>query len=92
MTPEHITPDDHQAFVDAKRQKRMQMVDKYPADIRVLIHDYGLSVVKAHMDLGVTKARHIRHLVETTLDEFSPTRGACSSQGIRRAPGSEREI
>lgn len=32
--------------------------------------------------VGVT-ARHIRHLVETVLDEFSPTRGSSSSQGLR---------
>lgn len=72
---------EHQAFVDGKRRSRMESVDRLPSDIRPLVHAYGLNVVRAYMDCGVTKARHIRHLVETVLDEFSPTRGSFSQQG-----------
>ena len=35
------------------------------------------------MDVGVEKPKHIRHVVETVLNEFSPTRGSFSAQGIR---------
>lgn len=72
-----------QSYVDAKRRARMEHVDNMPADLRKLVHEYGLPVVKTCMDLGVTKPRHIRHLVETVLDNFSPTRGCYSKQGIR---------
>src|SRR6187551_2330908 len=72
-----------QSWIDAKRAKRMDMIDSYPPEIRELIHAYGLNTVKAFLDQGVTKAKAIRHLVETVLDEFSPTRGSFSSQGQR---------
>lgn len=68
--------------VNRRRLKRMREIDALPKDIRELVHDYGWNVVKSHLDLKITKARHIRHLVETTLNEFSPTRGSYSSQGM----------
>ena len=76
-TPEFIT------FVKAKREARMQKIDALPADIRELVHEYGYHIVNSFMLHGVSKAKHIRHLVETVLDEFSPTRGAYSVQGRR---------
>lgn len=72
-----------QELADCKRQKRMDVIDAYPGPIRELIHDYGLHVVQTLMDVGVTKPKHIRHVVERILDEFSPTRGSYSKQGIR---------
>lgn len=75
--------EEHDAFIAAKRRNRMQMVDRMSPEIRKLVHDYGLNVVKAFMNLGVTTPRHIKHLVETVLDDFSPTRGSYSSQGKR---------
>lgn len=74
---------DFQNAVERRRANRFREIDGLPADVRELVHEYGWSVVKAHIDLGVTKAAHIRHLVETTLNEFSPTRGSFSAQGIR---------
>lgn len=76
-----------QEALDTRRQKRMEAIDALPSDIRDLIHEYGYTIVRAHLDLGVKQAKHIRHLVETTLDEFSPTRGSGSSQGARAARG-----
>lgn len=70
-----------------RREQRMARVDGLPPDIRALVHDYGLNVVQAHLDIGVTKAKHIRHLVETVINEFSPTRGSTSYQGAYRAKG-----
>lgn len=77
------SPEEHQAFVDRKRIARMSEVDRMPSDLRALVNEYGLPVIKSCLDLGVKKPRHIKHLVETILDEFSPTRGSYSQQGIR---------
>ncbi len=49
----------------SRRAARMARVDAMPADVRACVHDYGLTIVDACMQLGVVKARHIRHLVET---------------------------
>ena len=76
-------PPEFIARVAAKREARMQKIDALPADIRELVHEYGYHVVNSFMLHGVPKAKHIRHLVETVLDEFSPTRGAYSVQGRR---------
>jgi hypothetical protein len=51
--------------------------------MRLLVHKYGFTVVKTCMDLGVRQPKHITHLVECILDEFSPTRGSYSKQGVR---------
>jgi len=74
-------PVEHQAFVDAKRAARMAQIDALPPATRDLVHEYGFTVVKPFLELGVTKPRHIRHLVETVLNEFSPTRGSFAHQG-----------
>jgi hypothetical protein len=73
-----------QEVVDAKRSARMAAIDALPPDVRALVHDYGYTVVYTLQSLGITKAKHIRHVVETVLNEFSPTRGSYSSQGIRK--------
>lgn len=61
----------------------MAEVDAHDPAIRSLIHEYGLNVVKTIYGLGVREPRHIKHIVETVLDEFSPTRGTFSNQGTR---------
>jgi hypothetical protein len=80
-------PIEHQEFVDRKRAARMRRVDAMPAELRELVHEYGLPVVRACLDLGVRKPNQIRHLVETILDEFLPTRGSYSKQGLRTEKG-----
>lgn len=77
-------------FVVRKRAARMTAVDKLPVEIRALVHDYGLPAVRALMDVGVTKPNQIKHVVETILDEFSPTRGSFSIQGIRNKSAPEQ--
>ena len=74
-------------IVEHKRRNRMAMVDDMPPDWRQAVHDYGLTIVLAFKECGVKKASHVRHLVETVLDEYSPTRGSNSHQGIRNAKG-----
>lgn len=83
--PSAFDPEEFQASVDRRRGARMAAIDALSAAHRELVHDYGYTVVRACMDCGVVKPKQIRHLVETVLDEFSPTRGSYSSQGTRVA-------
>mgnify|MGYP007100071970 CR=1 FL=1 len=71
----------HMAWVQNKRIARMSKIDELPQGVRALVHEYGYNVVNAFLNIGVTKPNHIKHLVETVLDEFSPTRGSFSNQG-----------
>lgn len=80
------TDEEHQAIAERKSAARMAVIDSLSPDHRKLVHEYSYYVVKAFMDVGVTKPRHIRHLVETVLDEFSPTRGGRSHQGRSTLP------
>ena len=75
--------DEHQEYVDGKRKERMLQIDDLSPELRMLVHDYGWNCVRAFLDCGVARPKRIRHLVETVLNEFSPTRGAYSNQGIR---------
>jgi hypothetical protein len=49
----------------ARCRRRMERVDAMSPELRACVHEYGLTIVDAFVDIGVTKARHIRHLVET---------------------------
>jgi thiamine pyrophosphate-dependent acetolactate synthase large subunit-like protein len=75
--------DDFPEFIAGKRAKRFAHIDAMSPELRALVYEYGLPVVKTLMDVGVTKPRHIRHVVERILDEFSPTRGSYTKQGKR---------
>lgn len=77
--------------LERRRRDRMARIDAMPPDMRELVHKYGLRIVDACTALGITKARHITHLVECVLDEFSPTRGSHSVQGIRTPTNSVEE-
>lgn len=77
--------DEFQRKAEERRVARMDRIDHLPAEMRVLVNEYGYNVVNSFMSHGVTKARSVRHLVETVLDEFSPTRGTGSAQGVRAA-------
>ena len=79
-----LTDDEAKAIIESRRIRRMEHIDSLPPELRACIHDYGFAVVDALMMLNVKKARQIRHVVETVLDEFSPTRGSRSAQGARR--------
>lgn len=74
-------------IIQRRRKERMAKIDNFPKPIRECVHLYGYTVVDMLLSLGIRKPRHIRHIVETILDEFSPTRGSGSSQGIRAAKG-----
>lgn len=68
--------------LDAKRRARMEKIDRLSPALRRVVHAYGWHVVDNFMRCGVTRPGRIRHLVELVLDEFSPTRGSFSKQGI----------
>lgn len=78
-----LSPDEFQSVVQSRRMARMDKIDAMSAEMRALVNEYGFRVVDTHIRLGITKPRHIRHLVETVLDEFSPSRGSPSAQGRR---------
>lgn len=75
-----------QRQVEKRRAARMALIDRMSPEMRELVNEYGFTVVDNLQRLGLTQARHIRHAVETVLNEFSPTRGSRSCQG-RRADG-----
>lgn len=70
------------AGYEKRRVARMDAIDQMTPEMRRLVNEYGYNVVKTLTSCGVTKPKHIRHVVETILNEFSPTRGSFSSQGV----------
>lgn len=87
-----LSHDEFCAAIDRKRAARMSAFDSQTPAVRNLANEYGWTTVDSFLRLGVTNPRHIRHLVETVLNEFSPTRGSHASQGIRRAEGIARDF
>jgi hypothetical protein len=80
---ERPSDSEHLANVTRRRVERMAAIDALTPGQRECVHEYGFNVVRAFMDIGIEKPKHIRHLVETVLNEFSPTRGCFSNQGVR---------
>lgn len=78
-----LDPIDFESMVERKRRNRMARIDAMSPELRALVHEYGLNIVDVFLSYGVKKPARIRHAVETILDEFSPTRGSSSIQGIR---------
>ncbi len=78
-----LSAQEFEAKVQENRCRRMERIDGMAPEMRALVHAYGNTVVETCQQLGVTKPAQIRHLVETILDEFSPTRGSFSRQGKR---------
>jgi hypothetical protein len=66
-----------------RRVSRMDRIDALPQEWRELVHEYGYCLVDAMRCCGIKEVRHVRHLVETVLNELSPIRGSLSSQGAR---------
>lgn len=77
----HCTCGSHDIVLARKRRQRFDQIDSLPPDLRELVHHYGWNIVRAFLDTGISKPANIRHLVETVLDDFSPTRGSRSTQG-----------
>ena len=47
----------------ARLLKRMDRVDAMSVEMRECVHEFGLTIVDACRDLGITQPRQIRHLV-----------------------------
>lgn len=43
----------------------MAQIDAMPAELRALVHEHGYTIVRAFLDCGVTKPKHIQHLIDT---------------------------
>ena len=78
---ENYTDEEFEALVSKRRKDRFETIDNMTPELRELVYDYGLSVVQTALQVGIKKPKQIRHMVETVLNEFSPTRGNFSSQG-----------
>lgn len=53
---------------DAAHQRiiaRMERIDAMAPEVRTVVHEHGLTIVDAFLTCGVTKARHMRHLIAT---------------------------
>lgn len=51
----------------ARSIARMEKVDAMTPEMRILVHEYGLTVVQSFIDLKVDKPRQILHLIKTVL-------------------------
>lgn len=76
--------DDFDHFIALKRAKRFKNIDNLSPELRALANEYGYHVVDNLMRVGVTNPKHITHIIEMILDEFSPTRRSYSKQGLRQ--------
>lgn len=52
-----------------RARKRMARIDAMSAQMRELVHEYGLTIVDAFVQCGVKNPRHIRHLIQTVTDQ-----------------------
>lgn len=75
------TREETEIYAQEKRKIRMKIYDDQCPEVRQLINEYGFTLVHTFSCCGVTKAKHVRHLIERVLDEMSPTRGSGSLQG-----------
>lgn len=66
------TDEEHRAAWLERVYARMDRVDQMPPDVRAVVHDWGLTIVDSFMGSGVKSARHMRHIINTVLNE---TRG-----------------
>jgi hypothetical protein len=62
-----------------RRVQRMEAIDQLPPNLKAVVHDWGWYIVKSFMDCGVTKPKHMRHLIEVVLDDTRAPRGISSS-------------
>lgn len=51
----------------ARSIARMERVDGMDPEMKMLVHEYGLTVIQSFLDLKVTKARQIEHLIKVVL-------------------------
>jgi hypothetical protein len=63
-----------------KRINRMSEIDRLPADIRALVHEFNWTMIKPFLEAGVRDARRIRHLIRCVVQ------GAASYNGSSLNP------
>lgn len=72
-----------QQWIDDKRRARMDRIDALPPEVRQVVHEYGVTVVNALMQCGVSKPKHMRHIISVVISELSPLVGSWAAQGPR---------
>lgn len=50
-------------LLGARRLRALDQTDALPAELRAVVHEIGLPLVRLFMDCGITEPRHIRALV-----------------------------
>lgn len=51
-----------------RNRKKMAAIDALSPAIRELVHEYNWTLIDQFLRLGVTKARHIKHLITASRD------------------------
>lgn len=65
---------DYNASIVKRARERMARVDKFPPDVREVIHEFGLEVVQEFWNHNVRKPNAIRHLVEVVQGKYADGR------------------
>lgn len=60
-------------IVKERAMRTMRRIDAQPYPIRMLTHEYGWLAVDALIGAGVTRARHIEHIITTIRDRRGST-------------------
>ena len=63
-----------------KRVNRMNEIDRLPADIRALVHEFNWTMIHPFLKAGIRDARQIRHLIRCVVH------GAASHNGKNLPP------
>jgi hypothetical protein len=91
MTERRSEPSNQQ-WIDDKRRARMDRIDSLPPEVREIVHEYGSTVVNALIECGVSKPRHMRHIIVTVISETSPLAGSWAAQGPRGPYGEKPKV
>lgn len=57
-----VTAGPSQYTLSRQRLNALLRTDSLPADVRAMVHEVGLPIVEAFLQVGVTEARHMRHI------------------------------
>lgn len=74
-----------------KAVARMEKIDAQPPEIRAIVHEEGWRVVEAFLLCGVTKARHIKHLIQVVREGSSAYSNGTRGERMREIPTATSE-
>jgi hypothetical protein len=73
--------EDFSDWITDKRQARFKEIDKLSKEQKAVVHDWGYNIVDNFIRCGVTKPKHMRHLIRVILDDTRPEEKSYSKQG-----------